>query len=162
MDMASALVAIISIAAFTLPFIYLSRVQSNKKKQILNLIKSKAAEQGLSLDQVDYWNQQYAIGLDQNKNALIYLKKSDDSWKENIVNLSDYQKCNIQDGHKKNHGSLNNANGVANLQLVLSSAKPEIQEKRFEFFDRSESLNLNGEWQLIDKWKTIVSEKLSA
>jgi hypothetical protein len=162
MDMASALVAFISIAAFTLPFIYLSRVQSNKKKQILNFIKSKAAEQGLSLDQLDYWNQQYAIGLDQSKNAIIYLKKSNDNWNENIVNLTDYQKCTIQDGHKKNHGSLNNANGVANLQLVLSSSKPEIPEKRFEFFDRSESMNLNDEWQLIDKWKTIVSEKLIA
>ncbi len=162
MDMASALVAIISIAAFTLPFIYLSRIQSNKKKQTLNFIKSKASGHGLNLDQIDYWNQQYAIGLDQSKNALIYLKKSNDTWSENVINLKEFQKCIIQDSHKKNQVSLSNGNGAVNLQLVLSPMKPNVPEQRLEFFDRSESLALNGEWQLIDKWKSIVSEKLTA
>jgi hypothetical protein len=162
MDMASALVALISIAAFTIPFIYLSRVQSNKKKQILNFIKSKASEHGLNLDEMDYWNQQYAIGLDQKKNALIYLKKSNENWNENVINLSEFQKCSIQDSNRKNAGSLSNGNGAANLHLVLSPAKANLPEKNLEFFDRSESLTLNGEWKLLEKWKSIVTDKISA
>ncbi len=162
MDMASALVAIISIAAFTLPFIYLSRVQSNKKKKILDLIKSKASEHNLKLDQLDYWNQQYAIGLDESKKAIIYLKKSNDNWNEQVINLTDYHKCIIRDSHKKNHGPITNGNGAANLQLVLSPKTPGIPEKSLDFFDRSESLSLNGEWVLVDKWRSVLSEKLSA
>lgn len=162
MDMASALVAFLSIAAFTLPFIYLSRVQSKKKKQILSFINSKAAEHKLTLDQMDYWNQQYVIGLDEGKKSLIYFKKSNDTWQEQVVNLNDYQRCIIRDSHKKNQGAITNGHGAANLQLVLLPKTPNVSEIGLDFFDRSESLSLNGEWLLIDKWKSVVAEKLSA
>lgn len=162
MDIASALVALISIAAFTLPFIYLSRVQSKKKKQILDFINAKAAEHKLTLSQMDYWNQQFAIGIDEGKNSIIYFKKSNDTWNEQVINLTDYQKCIIRDRHSKNLGAITNGHGAANLQLVLFPKKPNIAEAGLDFFDRSDSLSLNGEWLLIDKWRTVVTEKMSA
>lgn len=161
MDFASALVAVISIAAFTIPFIYLSRIQSGKKKQVLNLINSKAAENKIKLDEMDYWNQKYAIGIDFASNQVFYMKKTNEEWHTHLINLADYQNCAIYDANKKGRTPLSNAYGVTNLQLALHPKVTASKDQTLEFFDRSESLSLNGEWILIDKWKQLITKQLS-
>ncbi len=156
MDLATSLIGLGMVALIMLPILYFHYAQKNKRKKFLNDFISQAEQQQLKVSQHDVWSQYSAIGLDAAANKLFFYSKRGDQEQKSLINLAEVEKCRVNISRI----AQNEDQVIDRLELVLTIRNVRSSEKVIEFFSKEEFMTLNGELQLVEKWKTIVNSQL--
>lgn len=156
MDLISALIGIVSLAFFIVPIVYLQIMKKNGRKKFLNNFMLLGRQHQVNISQHDFWNHSYAIGLDETANKLFFLKTAANTEQKISINLSEVEKCKLVNKNR----TIDNNKIIDSLELVLTFRNPGMPEKTLEFYDREESMSVNEEVQLIEKWNTLINSRL--
>ncbi|MBK7408895.1 MAG: hypothetical protein IPL49_05575 [Saprospirales bacterium] len=118
-----------------------------------------AQQQQLSIGQKEFWDSKYGIGIDPNTRKLLYLKKKGEEVQETMIDLSEVEKCRV-DNHSRGVRTHNTASKVIDrIDLVFTFRTPGALEKALEFYSVDESLTLNKEVLLAEKWVKLINTK---
>ena len=157
MDLGTAFVGLISIAACTIPFVLTTRGRKKNEKELLTLLKDLAKKENSEITQLEVCGD-YAIGIDNTKNYLFFQLKSKDVAKQEFIDLATIKKCkviNISTPTK------DNSKIVEKLNLSLSHVNKNKPDTVLEFYNSDLSFQLSGEMQSITKWNKLINDILS-
>jgi hypothetical protein len=156
MDLTTALIGLVIVAMCILPIIYFNAAQKNKRKKFLNDFLALAGQQQLKISQHEVWSNYCAIGIDSDSNKLFYFKKRGDKEEQVLLSLLDIDKCRaINTKRVQNEDQI-----IDRLELGLSFKNNRISEKTLEFYSKDESMALDMELQLLDKWQKLITAQL--
>lgn len=158
MDLASIVIGLICCALFVVPVIYIQSVQKNKSRKFLADFTNLAAQQQLIMSQHDLWKHCYAIGIDSRANKLFYIKKAADTEDQVLVNLSELAACSVVNINRNIHDN----RVIDRLELLLSFRNNRLPKQTLEFYNGENSMALNDELRLLEKWNTIINSSIEA
>lgn len=152
MDIASIVIGILFLLAFTLPFFFLNRSQKSNHKVLAQVFSQAAAKHGLNIPSPEFWGRVYAIGLDETANKLLYLKHKEGSEQEALIDLAEVEKCKVENHSRtvKNHNV--STKMTDRMELVFSFKEGHKHNKALEFYHMEESLTVADELQIAEKW----------
>lgn len=151
-------IAMISIAAFTLPF-YLSHRKIKArvaiaKKQMADFIKN----QGIQIQVEDLWRNQYYIGLDPEKRKLIYTEDIAAA-SPVLIDLDGVRQVKIDEVSRNLVSQVNTRKIIDHLKLVFVGENGKVIDT-LEFYDGDKYSDLSGETILIKNWETCIQNVL--
>jgi hypothetical protein len=156
MDLETTIIGIAVIFICIIPFVVMNRSTKKRERQLLQSIFKLAQKSDCTVSLFDHWNKS-AIGVDESIKVIFFTKATDNHEMLAKVNLSEIQKCRVINVTR----TVNN-NGfhyIEKLELTLTYHDKNKAESILEFYNaNSDSLSLNGELQLIEKWQKIISE----
>lgn len=147
----------IIIAICILPIIMLGRKQSQKKKRIRKVLSEIAKTKSREVKTFEICGQ-LAVAMTENEEAFVFYKKEEDEIETKIyLLLREYKNCNLI------RTSRNSSSGnIGRLALQFESVNKDKPDVFLEFYNASESFQLVGELQLLEKWKPIIDRAISA
>lgn len=154
MDLQTIIIGVLALAVFIVP-VYL--IQSKQKKQsvkVLDELLSFSEEQQLRLTRLDFWNEVFAIGIDETNRKLVYYNKQDFSPRQVIIDLADVKNCEVVKESREVNGNLI----IDQIVLRFSFDGPKKQEQRLEFYNREQNMMLSSELHFARKWVEIVND----
>jgi len=106
--------------AFCTPFIYHSIKYTKKRKVLLKKLTELASLKNGTPSQSEIWRNQYAIGLDPEKNVLAYMRSNAEPW-ASTIDLQQVKSAKIQKITRevKSGGSKNSVLDYVGIELIL-------------------------------------------
>lgn len=139
------------------PITLMQLKKRNNEQVLLKSLKALSNQQNCKLTKYDVTND-FAIGLDQATKTLFYYKNT---VLENIskhVNLSHFINCEIFEIRQNN--TKNQQGEITTLTLVLYPVDKSKTTETLNIYNAEENYQLNGEVELIKKWKDLISFSL--
>lgn len=158
MDLTSVTITLVLLIIFGVPFIYSLAVQKREKKNFSKELINLAEQQHVKFSQYEIWNHFYGIGIDTATSRLFYFKQLDGKEEKAFIDFSEVKRCSVNNVHR----TVNHSRVTDRLELVFRFHDPTLPEKRLEFYNRDESLSLDNEVQLVEKWAAIINSNLKA
>ncbi|MFZ2898533.1 MAG: hypothetical protein WA004_07925 [Saprospiraceae bacterium] len=160
MDIGTIIIAVVFLAAFTLPFYFFGRNKKSGSKGLTQAFSQAAAKAGLNIAGPECWNNMYCIGLDPQAGKILYLKVKNGAAQETVIDLAEIEKCRVAN-HTKSGVAHNQATKVVDkIELVFTPFAAHHNEKTLEFYSLAESLTIGNELKLAEKWKQLVEQQL--
>lgn len=155
MDLDIIIMSAVIVAICILPIIILSRKSKLKRKHIKNVLNDLARTQSAELASHEICGQ-IAVGITKNDEAfLFYNKHEDETESKSCILLSDFKQCNLI----KTSRSASSGN-IGRLVLHFESIDKGKSDVSLEFFNATETFQLVGELQLVEKWKPIIDSAI--
>lgn len=157
MDLQTALIGTIIIILCVSPFYLIGRNGKKKRETLLIGLTNLAKQHQQKLDQIDYGSE-FSIGATQNKEAIIFYKKTSEKEIALHMDLKTIQSCTINQFKNtvEDHGKRYET--IERLELVC---KPIVSQKPIiilEFYNAEDGIQLNGELELLNKWHRFINE----
>ncbi len=160
MDIGTIVIALVFLAAFTLPFFFLGRNKKSGAKGLTQAFGQAAANAGLNIANPECWNNMYCIGLDVQAGKILYLKVKNGAAQETVIDLAEIEKCRVAN-HTKSAVAHNTATKVVDkIDLVFTPFAAHHNEKTLEFYALAESLTVGSELKLAEKWKQLAESHI--
>lgn len=153
LDLPTLLIGVGMVALIILPILYFHLDQKKKRAAFLQLFKLRAQQQQVQAEQCDMWSNYCAIGLDTQSKKLFYLRKNGEQEQQLAINLADVEHCTVNNLKRMHNGD----QIIDRLELCFALRAPKGPVAIIEFYSKDESMTLNGELQLIEKWKTLIN-----
>lgn len=146
------------VAAFAMPFILHSRKNNKKKSRAKKQLMDFANSHGLSLTTMEFWRNNYFIGLDPVKAQLVYSNDIAGNSTQ-IIRLREVRDVEVHESSRKvkHQGETNKI--IDRLELILNS---DIPGKRWvlEVYDGERFSDVAGEPVLIKIWNNRIQNTL--
>lgn len=156
MDLNVMIMSAIIIAICVLPMIVLSRKQNLKKKRLKNILADIAKTKSVEIASHELCGH-LAVGISQNDEAfLFYNKHEDETESKSCVLLSEIRQCTL---FKTSRNS--SSGNIGKLSLNFEYLDKSKSDLILDFFNASESFQLVGELQLVEKWKPIIDKAIN-
>jgi hypothetical protein len=157
MNLTITLIAVLMIVLAIVPFLLINRKKKKAEEQFLQSFLNMAKKNNNDITSYDLWNKS-AIGLDKKNHKLFYCKKSAENLLALEIDLSEIQKCQVVNSNR----SVVSQTVIDKISLVLVNRDKSKPETMIEFYNNDiDSLNLNGEVQLTEKWHKIINADLA-
>lgn len=156
MESYSLIIGLVLILLCIIPLWFFQRNQTKGLRKLTKAFKQSLANNNLTVNQPEFWNNSYGIGVDDMQGKLIYIKLKNDATREYVVDLSQIDKCSIQKKIQTSSSGKSGFNTIEALDLVLTRKNAEKQNDMLEFFNENEDRQLKGEEQIIEKWKKTI------
>lgn len=159
MDLGTAILGMVAIAICVLPIIWLQKIQKKGANTLLFALTELASKHHAVLSTKEV-HRDFAIGMDESKNFLFFIKKSKDEDIAEAIDLAEITSCKVINTHM----SFNTHDGARKVieKLVLSFV-PAVENKvtvNLEWYDMYKNVQLSGELQLIERWEGMVNKRL--
>ncbi|MBQ0769400.1 MAG: hypothetical protein KBT58_08915 [Bizionia sp.] len=157
MDLGMTLISASLILLIIVPLTLMQLKKRNKEQVLLKSLKTLSNQQNCKLTKYDVTSD-FVIGLDQATKTLFYYKNT---VLENIskhINLSQFIDCDILETRQNN--SKNKQGEIAHLNLVLYPKDKNGASETIKIYNSSENYQLNGEVDLVKKWKDLIASSL--
>lgn len=158
MDLAALIIGVFLFALFIGPLVYATSTRNRKNKQLLKDFSDLATKHSISITTSDLWSNFYVIGIDPVAAKVLYLKKYQDTKQEVLIDLARVAKCRIGKQCKSSKNQKETI--IYRLELIFTFYDPAIPERSVEFYNGGETMYLNGELPLIEKWQDIININL--
>lgn len=158
MELGEAIFGLAALACFIVPVIYLQRRNMLEKKKFLKEFLQLAGQQQLTISANDFWNHSYAVGIDTNKDKLFFLKKQEGVDYKVLIDLTEVENCSLLNINR----TINDSLVIDRLALGFTFRNPKLAEKTLEFYNKEETMAVNDEYQLVEKWTTLINAHLQA
>lgn len=156
MDLDSAIIALVLLTLFIGPLAYYLVAQKKKRNIFLKEFIALAEQQKVKFSQLDVWGLYYGLGLDNSTNRIFYFKKRDGKENMVLIALSEVEKCHVNNINR----TVNDTKVIDRLELVFKYRNAKFPDLSLEFYDNEESMSLNDELHLTEKWKAIINSSL--
>ncbi len=159
MDWGTAMVGIVVLTLFVVPFVLDHRSRANKAKLALRSLQAIAQQHNCNVGQHGSCGHT-ALGLDERRNALIYCNNSGGVLTAKYVDLAEIRACEAVK-------AIRNLKGVPgesiteSVELTLQPKDRSKQEYRFELYREGLSPRLIGELEFVDKWSKLINARLN-
>ncbi len=154
MDSGTLIMGLFFIAICILPYVLSSLSRKKREKKILTSLSKIAENVNCKINTYDL-KSFFAIGADENLDNLFFYK----NYKENEVsihiNISEIKSCKVINLNKSN-----DYKNTETLELSISYILNDKPDVLLEFYNSTESIQLSGELQLIEKWESLINDKL--
>ncbi len=144
-------------ALLVAPIIFFQRKRKAKKRRLLQDFTAKANEQELAIGPHEFWAPYYAIGLDPVKKKLLYTRHVEGVEQQVLVDLLEVSSARVINLSKDS----NDGRIIDRIDLAFAYRNTKRPEKMVEFYNKEESLNLNDELRLAEKWMKLVNENIA-
>ncbi|GGK16473.1 hypothetical protein GCM10007962_08530 [Yeosuana aromativorans] len=161
MDIGTTIIGVVLAAICLLPFFLISRGRKKREEKTIKSLMDIAKQQDCQINQYELCNN-LIIGMDKNKNVLLFKKDYDDIPREQLIYLSEIQSCKVVEISRTIKNKSATIKLIDRLELMLipnNKSKPEI---KLEFFNVEKDFQLNGQLQLINKWSKEIKDQLKS
>ncbi len=160
MDLKIVLFNIFFLVVVILPFILLGWFQQKRKRILQRLITQLAATYQCKLASKEFCGE-FVIGLDTTLRYLFFVKRL--SFKNNqeiqqAIDLNTMQRCKIIKQITPKDSTQGKQEVVEKLELGFFDGVSSLPILCSEFFNRENTLQLSGEYALIEKWEKQLNK----
>jgi len=142
------------------PFVIGHFKNVGKDKSMISALKASASAKGLTITGSDAWKGAYAIGIDEGRGTLVYIRKAGESLQEELTELAGIRDCRVDitaRTEKTPNGSMTLVEGIS---LVITFSDRVLSGKRLEFYNNEIFPSLGSERTLAEKWQKIIASFL--
>ncbi|SHJ68119.1 hypothetical protein [Pseudozobellia thermophila] len=158
-DLGSTIVFAIIIVICILPFIFLYIGKNKRKNKLRNTLASMARERNRKLHKYEIFTN-FAIGTDENREFLFFIKQRQDRIKEYQIALKEVKDCKIRQTDRTLRQNKKQNLVIEKLELRLIPYSNKQDEINLEFFNTDDNLPLYGELGAIKSWQEFVRDCL--
>lgn len=161
MNAFSLILGLIFVGIFIIPVVIFQRSQNKAMRELSRSFKRVAVSNGININQSDFWDNTYGIGIDEKNNKLLYIKHSNASDQVSVLDVNDVEKCSVEK-QTENHNSKHKQETVLNhVNLAIIRRSSGQTKDLLEFYDESVSPRLNTELVLAEKWQKVISNRVA-
>ncbi|MEZ4948488.1 MAG: hypothetical protein R2784_03720 [Saprospiraceae bacterium] len=155
MDLGSGLIGGLAIVLIALPFLLIRRNQNKNKAKMYDILNALAQQHETIIEKFDLAGN-FIIGTDPKHEFVFFFKKGKDEEVIHQVDLKEIENCKVvkKDLLKGNYKT------VERLELVFVPKDKSQLETYFEIFNIEQNMQLNGELQVVDRWKVEINSWL--
>ena len=157
MNLGMILISATLILLIVVPITLMQLKKRKKEQMLLKGLKSLSKQQKCTLTTYDVTSD-FAIGLDQATKTLFYYKNTVLENVSKHLNLSHFLDCEVLEARQ--NSSKNKKGEIENLNLVLYPIDKSTASETLKIYNSKENYQLNGEVDLIKKWKDLISTTL--
>ncbi|UXP31141.1 hypothetical protein N6H18_12360 [Reichenbachiella agarivorans] len=150
---------LVVIALCVMIFVIIHKSRVNKERELVNGLKAIALSCNSDIQEVEC-GLEFAIGMSDVKDYVFFYKKRQDYTNEQYVPLSAVGKCYVQSVRRPHPAKGSTEVIIDKLDLILEFKDKKLGQRRFEFYNSDERLQMNGEMQLIQNWESIINNCL--
>ena len=159
MDLQSIIIGVIVITLCFFPYVYMTKKGKKRDQQFFQLLLNKAKHLNCNITTHEVLGE-IIIGLDDDKKELFFIKRTKTYERLQHLNLNELKSIKLNNLSITVGPKESNQKVIDKLQLVFTPIDSTKKDIIFEFYNSDETLVLNGELQLIEKWAKLLNEKL--
>ncbi|MDD3875795.1 MAG: hypothetical protein PHT69_04185 [Bacteroidales bacterium] len=159
MNVESIYIGIILLVLCIVPFVIVNYIKGQNKKRILKSLKNIARQHNCQIGQHELFGN-FIIGLDENKNAVLFYKMTKNNTVEQHIELEKIQSCKVINTNKTNKSKTGHSQVFEKYELSFIPIDKSKAEITLEFYDEEESLQPSGEVQIMEKWSNLINNRL--
>lgn len=157
MDLSTAIIGLIVISLFTMPFVVISRIGKKSEQMMLKSLTQLAESKNCKISQFEQWGN-FAIGLDEANHKVFYHKLRNGVAIEQFLDLATIDRAKVE----KITRSTSNGTKIERLELGFIPATKTKPEFFMEFYNSDITSQLGGELQSIEKWAKMINNQITA
>ncbi|MEO9893977.1 hypothetical protein [Aurantibacter sp.] len=155
MDTNLILVSAFIIALIFVPIFLLIRVGNTNKRKLRQRCNTIAVKNGLKISEKEFWGNAI-IAIDLKNQKLLFLRYENESFEENIIDLTNYKECNINAVYSRAKTKYKKANILEKVDLQVDYNGNNTAIKTLNFYDNNRLYGENLELLRAEKWKKII------
>ncbi len=160
MNISMPLLSVLLVLATITPFLILNYSGKGEAKILMKKAEGLTKEMNLKFSLKEKWANSF-IGLDTERNTLVFLKIFDGVVATEIIDLAAVEKSEIV----KKDKVVRNANGkevvLEKLDLKISFLDTDKPDKLFNFYDLEDVYLEDYELRRAEKWNTAIANALA-
>jgi hypothetical protein len=161
MDLSIALIAIVTIAAFVVPILLVSRAKKLRDKRFLQLLIEMARKTNNTISEYENFNNT-AIGIDKNAFRLFFTRKTNAGDGAQLIDLKEVLRCRVVNTSNSVSRKENSYTVIEKIQLAFTYRDKNKPDTTMEFYNNDhDSLTISGELQIAEKWARIINENIA-
>jgi hypothetical protein len=161
MNLGTTIFILVLILSIALPILFVNRKKRQKEKQFIQMLSDLAENDKCIISEYDLWNNKI-IGIDPQAHKLFFIKKMTETTETKVINLLEIKKCKVVNTNRNIISKDSSQNVIDKLEITFSYPDQKSTDTILEFYSTDcDSLIINKELQLIEKWSDIVEKNIS-
>ncbi|TDQ18241.1 hypothetical protein DFQ04_0039 [Algoriphagus boseongensis] len=154
-------VLIASLGLLLISFPYLLHIyQSTKKEQaVCPSFQEFVETQNLHLDKIQSWRNHYTLGIDQEKNILVYCRHGHFP-AQTLVRLDEVDHISLDTHFREIKHHRERQQKLEYLDLVLHFKDSSKASKSLPIYDETEVNHLADEYSIARKWASYIKQRI--
>ena len=151
----------LTVAAFVVPLVLLTRGRKVKEKKFLQALTDMAGKSGNSISEHEYFNNT-VIGIDKKSHFVFFIRKTNPGEASQEVDLKDVFRCRVLNTSNTVSQKTSTYTVIEKIQLVFAFKDKTRPETYLEFYNNDhDNLTVSGELQIAEKWARIINENIA-
>lgn len=159
MDWLTAIVGLISMLLFVVPFVIMYYNSKKKENNMLLRLKENAQQNECKISQHEFCGN-FVLGIDEGRNFVFFFKKKKEEAISQFIDLAEIKSCHVVLKTRNSDNDKGNHSIIERVELSFSPKNISKGEVRFELYDEEINMRLNGELQFVDKWANQINDRL--
>jgi hypothetical protein len=131
----------------------------NKKKKILNTVKEIANKSNCNITEFEVFGD-FIIGIFENDESSYFFKYVKDQKLAQTIHLNEIKSSEIRTANRNYQSGGENFSMIEKLEINFLPSEPGKPYILMEFYNVEESIQLDEEYRLIEKWVKIINETI--
>jgi len=155
-DWGTAIVGVVSLLIFIVPLALINYNRKKKETQMLQSLNTWASQQKCGITHHELCGD-FALGIDQNKKVVFFIKQKKDETIQQLINLESIHSCQaaIKSQSHKHEGG--NYTTTERIDLCFVSKEKNKSETNLELYNRQTNSQLSGELQFVENWAKQIN-----
>ncbi|MEA4935944.1 MAG: hypothetical protein VB102_04785 [Paludibacter sp.] len=159
MDFILIFIVFIMILMFVMMFILPSIGSKRTQKRMQLALNTMAEKYNASVTRFTIMGDSI-IGLDEDKNLVLFYKLIDNNEISNVVDLNEMRDCKIVNEKKTIKSKTENFNKLERLGLQFIATDKSKSDVILEFYHAKDRLQLNFDIKTLEQWSDLLSMRL--
>lgn len=161
MNLGTAIIGLIISICCALPFVLTGRDRKKNEQKLLQSFFQLAEKCQCKVSQYELWLYS-ALGFDDTLNMLLFYRKTHKNETAFTINLSEIEHCKPIITTTTIKSKVQTIKEIEKIELAISYKSKGKIDSVLEFYNAELNPQLNGEFQLIEKWVKIINDKLKS
>lgn len=146
---------------FSLPYVYYIIKSREKESTFAHSFQEFTSNKKVILDKVQKWRNHYILGLDTDRNVLIYYKYGQFP-SEVTVNLEEVDHASLDVHYEDLHQGNERSRRPEYLNILLYFKDPKRAVKSISVYDKKEVAKLDDELSIANYWVQTINSHLKS
>ncbi|ADV49520.1 hypothetical protein I2486_11205 [Cellulophaga sp. E16_2] len=158
MDTSVITICLVLVGIIFIPFFLFNMSGKSTSKKVEEAAKALNTKNQLTISQSELWGNAY-IGIDENKQKLVFLKFSEKETYERVVAISSVKDCMILEQRKFFKVKNKKDSHLEKLDLKITLKSGQYFE--LNFYDETLNYSEDFEVKRIEKWKMLINQLIT-
>lgn len=156
MNLTIVLTGLLVLTFLLLPFFLTHFSRVKKESQLISELQQFASQHQSNITEYETGND-FAVGLDEQKNQLFFVKHNKSERDQQHVDINQYRRCKVSKQSRPLGGKSNNGMITETLHLDFYADNANAKNKSLRLYDERVNLHLSGELQLAERWAKKIN-----
>lgn len=161
MNSGTAIIGIIISICCALPFVLTGRDRKKNEQKLLQSFFQLAEKCHCKVSQYELWLFS-ALGFDDKFNTLFFYRKTHENETALTINLSEIDHCKPIITSTTLKSKEHTYKEIEKLEIAISYKTKGKSDSILEFYNAELNPQLNGEFQLIEKWVKLINSAIAS